>query len=68
MENEEFDRRLRKELETIFRQQSEAVEEPPPCVYHRMVPPLGCIMGWDMAQCDYCSFYRPVERPKKRNG
>ena len=61
MDREEFGARLRKELEDIFRAEGVPPAEPPPCVYHRMTPPLGCIMGWDMAECNYCSFYKPVE-------
>ena len=55
---EEMNGKLRKELEDILRAMDDT---PPPCRYHRLVPPPGCILGWDMAECEFCSFYRPVE-------
>ena len=63
---EEIDRKLRKELDGILRAKGVTPPDPPPCAYHRMVPPLGCILSFDMAQCDLCSFYKPVEMPKKK--
>ena len=54
---EEMGARLKQELEDILQKKA----DPPPCRYHRLVPPPGCILGWDLAQCEFCSFYKPVE-------
>ena len=43
---EEMGARLKQELEEILQKK----EDPPPCRYHRLVPPPGCILGWDLAQ------------------
>jgi hypothetical protein len=63
---EDFNGKLEKELEEILRGQGITPPGPPPCVYHRMVPPLGCILSFDMSQCEFCSFYKPVEMPEKK--
>ena len=61
MDREEFGEKLKKELEDIFREQGDKLAEVPPCAYHRLAPPPGCILGWDLAECNFCSFYKPVE-------
>ena len=63
MDREEFGARLRKELEAILRKQGVLPDRPVACAWHRPGPPPGCILSWDMAECDYCSFYKPVEGP-----
>jgi hypothetical protein len=65
VDREEFGARLRKELEEIFSDRGLPPEEPGPCAWHRPGPPPGCILSWDMAECTYCSFYKPVERPNQ---
>ena len=64
--NEELNRKLEKEIEEILQAKDASRKAPAACAHHRMVPPPGCILGWDMAQCDFCSFYQPVEMPEKR--
>jgi hypothetical protein len=60
----EFGARLRQELEDLFREHGVRREGSAPCAWHRLGPPSGCILSWDMAECDYCSFYKPVEGKK----
>jgi hypothetical protein len=61
MDREEFGARLKKELEEIFRTKGVRPDGPVPCAWHRPGPPPGCILSWDMAECEYCSFYKPAE-------
>ena len=63
MMSDEMSGNLRKELEAILREQD---GELPPCRYHRHVPPPGCILGWDISQCNFCSFYQPTDMPERR--
>ena len=56
---EEMDNILRKELERIL-SDKDTDDEELPCRYYRLVPPPGCILGWDISQCNLCSFYRPI--------
>jgi len=59
---EDMNGRLKKELEDILQGDDGRRK---PCRYYRLVPPPGCILGWDISQCNFCSFYRPVEGMEK---
>jgi hypothetical protein len=61
VDRQEFGARLRQELEAIFREKGVRSEGPAACAWHRSGPPPGCILSWDMAECGYCSFYKPAE-------
>ena len=64
--HEEMNDRLQKQLESILREKGFFEPELPPCKYYRLVPPPGCILGWDICQCNFCSFYKPVDMPPGR--
>ena len=62
---EDMDESLKKELEALLNEDSGG-NEIPPCKYYRLVPPPGCIIGWDISQCNFCSFYKPADMPERR--